>query len=223
MKSNIFSVTFAAMSFSDIWAVYGVALPAQESETIELADFTTTPSAASTTVPTLTAVFEKPALASVQPSVKSTSSSLTSVATASSTPHSIPSDTSPHATPLLSNAAILGIGIGSAVLFLITLFFLFGLPYFRRARRGRALQRAIDEVERGIEMRKTGPSEMSASKENMVLESRVEIIMDEDDERERDLVDVVGRWDGWDANGDAEELEEWERGRKGMSLPRREW
>jgi hypothetical protein len=35
---------------------------------------------------------------------------------------------------------------------------------------------------------------------------------------------MVGRWDGWDATGDGvEEVEEWEIGRKGMSLPRREW
>jgi hypothetical protein len=140
----------------------------------------------------------------------------------------IPTDSPlPRTTPLLSNAAVLGISIGSAILLLTTLFLIFGLPYLRRVRRGRALQRAIEEVERGIEMRKTGLSEVSESKENMVLESRVEIVMDDGDddmERERDLVDMVGRWDGWDATGDGvEEVEEWEIGRKGMSLPRREW
>ena len=83
------------------------------------------------------------------------------------------------------------------------------------------MQRAVDEVERGIEMRKdVGASESSESKENMVLESRVEIVVG-DDESERDVVDA---WDGWNATwagDDEEDLEE--RGRKGMSLPRREY
>ena len=60
---------------------------------------------------------------------------------------------------------------------------------------------------------------LSESKENMVLESRVEIVVD-DGESERDVVDA---WDGWNASWDEDEEEEQERGRKGMSLPRREY
>jgi hypothetical protein len=89
------------------------------------------------------------------------------------------------------------------------------------------LKRAVDEVERGIEMRKDvghgSASEGTESKENMVLESSVDIVIgDEGEESERDVVDA---WDGWNATGygDEEEEEEGERGRKGMSLPRREY
>lgn len=61
--------------------------------------------------------------------------------------------------------------------------------YLRKKRRERALQRAVDEVERGID---------KGSHERIVLESRVSIVF-EDEEQE----------------------EEVERGRSGMSLPRR--
>lgn len=58
------------------------------------------------------------------------------------------------------------------------------------------------------------------SKENMVLESRVEIVVGD----EESVRDVVEAWDGWNATWDGnEEEEEEERGRKGMSLPRREY
>jgi hypothetical protein len=81
------------------------------------------------------------------------------------------------------------------------------------------LQRAVDEVERGIEMHKdVSHGSVSQSKENMVLESRVEIVVG-DYESERGVVDT---WDGWDASWEDED-DELERGRKGMSLPRREY
>jgi hypothetical protein len=81
------------------------------------------------------------------------------------------------------------------------------------------LERAVEEVERGIEMHKdVSQKSVSESKENMVLESRVEIVV-EDSESESGAVD---RWDGWDASWEDED-DEMERGRKGMSLPRREY
>jgi low affinity Fe/Cu permease len=117
-----------------------------------------------------------------------------------------------------STGAKAGIGIGVAISVLLVAFLIFGIPYLRSRQRTRALQRAVDEVERGTEMHKaTSHVSMTIgeSKENMVLESRVEIVV-ADDESDRD---VVAAWDGWDATW--EEGDDMERGRKGMSLPRR--
>jgi hypothetical protein len=61
-----------------------------------------------------------------------------------------------------------------------------------------------------------GQGTVSESKENMVLESKVEIV-GHDGESERHVLD---NWDGWSV-GVEEDFEE--RGRKGMSLPRREY
>lgn len=86
----------------------------------------------------------------------------------------------------------------------------------------------MEEVERGggLEMSKNfGAGDMrnirrvSESKENMVLESRVEILVVDGEESEE------GDWDGvWDEDED-EDLEEEDggmgRGRMAMSLPRR--
>lgn len=55
-------------------------------------------------------------------------------------------------------------------------------------------------------------------KSNIVLESQVEVVVADDGES---VVDILGRWDGWDADDDGE-WETW-RGRKGMSLPRRDY
>jgi outer membrane lipoprotein SlyB len=92
----------------------------------------------------------------------------------------------------------------------------------------------VEEVERGIEMGRGGGESKerivggsvsggfgSESKENVVLESRVEIIVEGDDESERNVLD---EWDGWSAGvGQDLDQDDEERGRKGMSLPRREW
>ena len=99
--------------------------------------------------------------------------------------------------------------------------------YLRRKRHERAVKRAIDEVEHGTELKRITESE---SKENMVLESRVEIVVENEGQDS-----VRGSWDGegsWDANtddaNDDGDLSEWGRGRRreigrnGMSLPRRE-
>ena len=69
--------------------------------------------------------------------------------------------------------------------------------YLRRKRRQRSLERAVEEVERGSN---------KGSEERIVLESRVSIIVEVDDNE-----------------GDSEDEEEIRgRGRNGMSLPRRE-
>ena len=67
-----------------------------------------------------------------------------------------------------------------------------------------------------MEMRKRVGSERSESKENMVLESRVEIVVvDDDGDAEESDED-----DAWDVG--MEDDERW-RGRQAMSLPRREY
>jgi H+/gluconate symporter-like permease len=162
-----------------------------------------------------TASFETPVPASSHPS------------NAFDAPIVTPPDTLPldnaHAASTISNlgtGAKIGIGIGVAVIVLLIMFLIFGIPYLRQRRHVRGLRRAVEEVEHGIEMQKTaGQSneDINESKENMVLESRVEIVVG-DDESERD---VVGNWDGWNATW--EEEDDLERGRKGMSLPRRDY
>jgi uncharacterized membrane protein YciS (DUF1049 family) len=122
-------------------------------------------------------------------------------------------------TRALSTGASIGIGVGVTVFIVIIGAIACGVPYVRSRRRARALERAVEEVERGIEMHKdAGHESVVESKENMVLESKVEIVV-EDSESESGAVD---RWDGWDASWEDED-DEMERGRKGMSLPRREY
>ncbi|KAL5118183.1 hypothetical protein ACEQ8H_003855 [Pleosporales sp. CAS-2024a] len=121
----------------------------------------------------------------------------------------------------LSPGAKAGIGI-SVVMITVLFFAVFVLcyPHVRSRLRVRALQRAVDEVERGIEMKKTngnGSETNSVRTDNFVLESQVEIVVD-DGESERNAVDS---WDGWNASWTDED--EWQRGRKGMSLPRRDY
>jgi hypothetical protein len=130
-----------------------------------------------------------------------------------------PANTSQSTHGLTAGASI-GIGFGVAVFILTIGILACGVPYIRNRRRIRALQRAVEEVERGIEMHKdVSHGNNVESKENMVLESRVEIVVDDDEESERGAVD---RWDGWDASWE-DENDEMERGRKGMSLPRRDY
>jgi hypothetical protein len=164
----------------------------------------------------LTASFETPLAASTLPAH-------TLAAPIVTPPTGLPADAHAHsASPIssLDTGAKIGIGVGAAALVLLISFLVFGIPYIRRKRRVRALRRAVEEVEHGIEMQKTaGKSneEVDESKENMVLESRVEIVVG-DAESERDVVD---HWDGWNATW--EEEDDLERGRKGMSLPRRDY
>ena len=89
----------------------------------------------------------------------------------------------------LNTGVKIGIGTAVGVLVIALLIVMVEACYLRKKRRERALQRAVDEVERGID---------KGSHERIVLESRVSIVF-EDEEQE----------------------EEVERGRSGMSLPRR--
>ncbi|KAF2689366.1 hypothetical protein K458DRAFT_126980 [Lentithecium fluviatile CBS 122367] len=84
----------------------------------------------------------------------------------------------------------IGIGIAAGVLALALLIVAFESCYLKLKRRERALQRAVDEVERGTD---------KGGEERIVLESRVSIVFEDEDQGE-----------------------EHERGRNGMSLPRRE-
>jgi len=120
----------------------------------------------------------------------------------------------------LSDGVKAAIGISVVVIIVLLLAFLvLGIPQIRSRRRTQALQRAVEEVERGIEMQKPVEHDgeaMSDGKDNMVLESRVEIVVD-DGSSERNVVDT---WDGWNATYEGDDVE---RGRQGMSLPRREY
>jgi hypothetical protein len=80
-------------------------------------------------------------------------------------------------------------------------------------------------VERGTELNDAAASE---SKENMVLESRVEILVDEGDGSDGASSDGGDEWDAGtdgesDDDGNLGRGRAWERGRNGMSLPRREY
>ena len=170
-------------------------------------------------VPTLS--FQTP-----QPITPTQPSSLPTISHAveTSAPAAPSSNETPSFTPTLSTPAILGISISLTLSVILILFLMFGMPYLRQWKRERALKRAVDEVERGIEMRKNvghgSASGATESKENMVLESRVEIVVGD----EESVRDVVETWDGWNATWTGDDDEgEGDRGRKGMSLPRREY
>lgn len=137
-----------------------------------------------------------------------------------------PSTETPQVSSQLSTPVKAGIITASIVVFLVVLLLVLEHTYFRRKCHERALKRAIDEVERGTELKRITESE---SKEIMVLESRVEIVVDNEGQDS-----VSGSWDGegpWDAGtvdeDDGGDLSEWGRGRRreigrnGMSLPRR--
>jgi len=136
----------------------------------------------------------------------------------------------PRSASQLSTPVKAGIVTASIVVFLLVLLLVLEHTYLRRKRHERAVERAveraIDEVERGTELKRVTKSE---SEENMVLESRVEIVVENEEQ------DDVGSWDGegpWDVcTHDEDEdgdLHEWGRGRRreigqnGMSLPRRD-
>ncbi|KAH8730590.1 hypothetical protein GQ44DRAFT_823303 [Phaeosphaeriaceae sp. PMI808] len=218
----------------NIWTVYGIGLP-QQMEPPECIDCTIAFTDLQHTASSPTVSTEIPVLATSHPptsiedipryhdediytSYDSTSqpSSISSAAPLASN-----NDTQPqHPTPQLSTAVKVSLGISIVVFILLLALVVIGVPHLRKYRQARALQRAVEEVERGIEMQQSARQEdvtTAENKEHMVLESRVEIVVD-DGESELDVVDA---WDAWNASWEDEE-EEVERGRKGMSLPRRE-
>ncbi|KAH7392764.1 hypothetical protein BKA66DRAFT_547666 [Pyrenochaeta sp. MPI-SDFR-AT-0127] len=234
--------TFVAMLFSNsVWAMYGIGVaPRTPQETI-CVSCTFVIGNSTTVLRSQPSPFETPLPVSredisitpsfstslPQPTTKTATSPTNTIHYTDNTLNGAPKpETLSTDFAALSTAAKAGIITGVSIFFLIIFLILFELGYMRRKRRERALQRAIEEVERGdIEMHKSGSSEGSESKENMVLESRVEIVVDEESDVEEDE-------DGWEADG------EWddgfddrevgvdrgrERGRCAMSLPRREY
>ncbi|KAG9185662.1 hypothetical protein G6011_06993 [Alternaria panax] len=81
---------------------------------------------------------------------------------------------SPRPSTQLSTPAKAGIIAASVVVFFLLLLLVLEYTYLRRKRQDRALEQAIDEVERGTELKDATATE---SKEHMVLESRVEIVV----------------------------------------------
>jgi len=81
----------------------------------------------------------------------------------------------PRSASQLSTPAKAGIVTASLVMFLLVLLLVLEHTYLRRKRHERAFQQAIDEVETGTELKNITTSE---SKENMVLESRIEIVVE---------------------------------------------
>lgn len=120
--------------------------------------------------------------------------SATLVASASSSP-SIPTPTT-QPTGGLDTGAKVGIGIVSGFVGIVLILFLAEACYLRRKRREKALERAVNEIERGERNLTKG------SEEIIVLESRVSIVFQ-------------------DASEDEDEEPERGRGRNGLSLPRR--
>jgi flagellar biosynthesis/type III secretory pathway M-ring protein FliF/YscJ len=127
----------------------------------------------------------------------------------------------------LSISAKAGVIAASIVVFLCLLLVILEYTYLRRKRQERALKQAVDEVERGTELKELTTGE---SKEIMVLESRIEIVVDDENEHS-----VRSSWDGevqWNAGTEGDDSDgdlgewgrgmRWERGRNGMSLPRAE-
>jgi flagellar biosynthesis/type III secretory pathway M-ring protein FliF/YscJ len=139
---------------------------------------------------------------------------------------SAPSASSSQTSSQLSTPAKAAIITAGIIVFLVLLLVTLGYTYLRRKRHERAVKQAIDEVERGTELKEASAYE---SKENMVLESRVEIVVHgEGQGSQRDDWERQSQWDtGTDEDENDGDLGEWgrgrmwERGRNGMSLPRR--
>ncbi|KAH9865202.1 hypothetical protein IAQ61_009149 [Plenodomus lingam] len=212
------SLVFGAAMFfsSDVWAVY--ATSGSSTPSTQPSPFTTP----STAIPqndmtaTSTTTIKLSSTPTSRPSLNATSANL------SVPPVSLQNSTSFANLSAPVRAAIIS---GFTILILSLFFILLEVGYLRHKRRERALRRAVEEVERdaGVEL-KTMVESRSASKENMVLESQVEIVVvseegDSDADWEGNMSDDGG---GWEAD-----MEDEERGRgggrNGMSLPRREY
>jgi hypothetical protein len=139
---------------------------------------------------------------------------------------SAPSTSSPQTSSQLSTPAKAAIITAGIIVFLILLLVTLEYTYLRRKRHERAVKQAIDEVGRGTELKEASACE---TKENMVSESTVEIVVDGEGQGSlRDDWETQSQWDaGTDEDENDGDLSEWgrgrmwERGRNGMSLPRR--
>ncbi|KAH5455389.1 hypothetical protein HBI30_090740 [Parastagonospora nodorum] len=214
MIRNFASFVFIMLFASDIWAVYGLGLPQLNSIVCEDCQVTSTSGHF-----VVTKVFETPVPAISTAAITPTNASPLATPPPVAPPANLQGPTASD-THDLSDGVKAAIGISVVVIIVLLLAFLvLGIPQIRSRRRTQALQRAVEEVERGVEMQKPADhvsEAMSDGKDNMVLESRVEIVV-EDGASERNVVDT---WDGWNATYEGDDTE---RGRQGMSLPRREY
>ena len=103
-------------------------------------------------------------------------------------------------TPQLSTAAIAGVCTAVSIIVVLIAYVVLEICVLRKRRRGRAMRRAVAEVEQGSVRSDSIRSEVK-SREGFVM-----------DEKEKGEV-VVGEEEVWEV----------EEGRKGMSLPRRFW
>ncbi|EDU48591.1 hypothetical protein PtrSN002B_000809 [Pyrenophora tritici-repentis] len=214
---------------SSVWAVYGIGVGNAERDFITSLDT----SAAHTPYNASSVVADLPASPNTTPERSNSTSNSGDLSIHHPTDKityapSAPVPQPPPASGDLSTPAKAGIITASVVIFLLVFVLLIEYTYLRHKRHERALQRAIEEVERGTELK---DSNISESKENMVLESRVEIVVEEGEASERSSVDGGDEWDaGTDGEfdegdgdlGDWGRGRTWERGRNGMSLPRRD-
>jgi hypothetical protein len=224
MKLMFTMIVGAMVIFSDIWAVHGIGIDARVMETCVVCRYLlgvfeadgieqtcsekpTSTSSVSIEVPTLTTPVAARQWENSTLFIPTSSCSSKSGDSSEDVLSALPrSDGQTDASLYLSAAAKAGIITASIAVFLLVLFLILEYTYLGKKRRERALQRAVEEVERGTELKDTSHT---GSKENMVLESRVEIVVDGGDESDGDL----GEW----GHG-----RRWERGRSGMSLPRQE-
>ncbi|KAF2639175.1 hypothetical protein P280DRAFT_508320 [Massarina eburnea CBS 473.64] len=163
---NMILLVFAMFFSNDVWAVYGIITP-RETTCIEC-DATQVRTLVTTTsgIPTNTVI-----------------------PTASPVPTTQP-------TKQLRTGLKVGIGIAVGLLGVVLILIIFESCFLRHRRQQKALQRAVDEVERGAD--KENEERIVESQERMVLESRVSIVVE-----------------------DEFDSEEEERGRHGLSLARR--
>ncbi|KAF2257156.1 hypothetical protein BU26DRAFT_499703 [Trematosphaeria pertusa] len=206
MSPVLSSLVVAMLLCNDVWEVYGVAVGSESLCMTCISEFSGSIVSRMMRNATM-APFETPSALSRPLSLASPPPLLTTASFASSTggstlPNSISttlavavaSSTAPSATAKpnheLPTSAKIGIGAVVGVLGLALFLVAFEACYLRRRRRTRALERAVEEVERGMD---------KGSEERIVLESRVSIVFEDDGHEE----------------------EEQERGRNGMSLPRR--
>ncbi|KAL6703293.1 hypothetical protein ACN47E_010000 [Coniothyrium glycines] len=205
---------------SDIWAVYGVDVRVRYATESSCVACTVAGTAYRTlnATQTHTLPFESPLPATTHPSSSTPAATQTPDALLAP-PASSHEPPSTYAT--LDTPAKAGLIAGASLLTLLAFFIVLEFAYLRRKRRERALRQAIEEVERGeqgLEMKvwpsSAGDVESTETKENLVLESRVEILVDGEDSSSDE--------EGWGADvEDSEDEDERGRGRKGLSLPRR--
>ncbi|KAJ4298076.1 hypothetical protein N0V90_005975 [Kalmusia sp. IMI 367209] len=209
------AATVAMLLANDVWAVYGIAVGVENPH----GEFEPNPMARADEMNTESVPFETPSVMTPsqklsqavstdtvatpldinQPSVTTTAPSVASTSSMPSllsTP--IPTSTTAPVEDLETGVKI-GIGVVAGFVGIALILILIELCYLRRRRQEKALQRAVEEVEsRERALNKD-------SEEIVVLESRISIHFD-------------------DASSDEDDdTEQQERGRNGMSLPRREY